>query len=416
MNPRNYLAIAVVAFVLAAPTSARADAVGDWNAITVQATVTAARPGPTGVFDIATVQAAVYDAVQAIEGQYRPYSVDLPGAIGSPVAAAATAAHHVLVNRFPAQTATLDATYQQYLSDEGVSMADPGIAVGAAAAAGIIALRTGDGSFPVPAPPPFTGGTGVGVWRPTPPANLPMLAPWMAAVRPFTLLNASQFRANPPPALSSPEYAANYREIKRLGALNSSTRTADQTDLGHFWNLNYIVVWNVVLRDLAAAHVGSISDSSRLFALASMAMADSIITAWQDKTRYVSWRPITAIREGENDGNPRTLGDESWTPLITTPPYPDHTSGANNVSAAATKAFSLFFGMNDMTFDITTTNTGPTLEDTRTYHKFSDVRHDVVEARILEGIHFRFADAAGRRQGERVAYWAFSNFFRPIDE
>ena len=216
--------------------------------------------------------------------------------------------------------------------------------------------------------------------------------------------------------MNSPEYARAYREVKRFGAIDSSFRTDDQTDLAQFWAANYLVVWNQILRDLADAHVSSISDSSRLFALVDIAMADAFITCWDSKVHYVFWRPITAIREGENDGNPRTLGDEDWTPLVATPPYPDHTSGANNVVGAATRALSLFFGTNDMTFDITTTNTGPTLVDTRTYHKFSDVRHDVVEARILEGIHFRFADAAGRRQGERVAQWAHSHFFRPVDE
>ena len=416
MSLRNCVAIAVVAFILAAPTSARADAVADWNAITVQATITGARPGPTGILDIAVVQAAVYDAVQAIEGEYRPYAVEIPGATGSPVAAAAKAAHDVLVHRFPAQTDFLDMTFEKYLADEGISMLDPGVAVGAAAAAGIISLRTGDGSFPVTPPPPFTGGTDPGSWHPTPPANAPMLGPWVAAVRPFTLRGSSQFRAPRPPALTSPEYAQAYREVKRLGALNGSSRTDDQTDLAHFWNLNYGVVLNRLTRELAAAHVGDISDSSRLFALVDMAMADAFITCWESKRHYAFWRPITAIREGDDDGNPRTAGDETWTPLATTPPYPDYSSGANNVTAATTRALSLFFGTNEMTFDITTTNTGPTLEDTRTYHTFSAVRHDVVEARILEGIHFRFADAAGRRQGERIALWAHTHFFRPVDE
>ena len=147
-----------------------------------------------------------------------------------------------------------------------------------------------------------------------------------------------------------------------------------------------------------------------------MAMADAFITCWDSKVHYVFWRPITAIREGDERRQPRHPRRRDWTPLVATPPYPDHTSGANNVTAAATRALSLFFGTNDMTFDITTTNTGPTLVDTRTYHKFSEVRHDVVEARILEGIHFRFADSAGRRQGERIAQWAHSHFFRPVDE
>ncbi len=179
--------IAIFVILLATPASVSADAVADWNAIAVQATVTAARPGPTGVLDIAMVQAAVYDAVQAIEKRYEPYYVEIKGASGSPVAAAAKAAHDVLVNRFPAQAESLDTTYQQYLSDHGLAANDPGVEVGAIAAAGIIALRACDGSFPVPPPPPFIGGTDPGVWRPTPPALLPMLAPWLGNVTPFTL-------------------------------------------------------------------------------------------------------------------------------------------------------------------------------------------------------------------------------------
>ncbi len=190
-------AIAIVAFILAAPASASADAVGDWNAIAVQATVTGARPGPTGVLDIAMVQAAVYDAVQAIDGRFKPYHVVIPGASGSPAAATAKAAHDVLVNRSPGQTAALDLAYDLYLASHGLDQNDPGVTVGAIAAAGIIALRANDGSFPVPAPPPFFGGTDPGVWRPTSP-GVPMLAPWLASVTPFTIKSASQFRPTPP--------------------------------------------------------------------------------------------------------------------------------------------------------------------------------------------------------------------------
>ena len=228
-----YGAIAIVAIMLAAPASARADAVGDWNAIAVQATITAGRPNPTINLDVAMVQAAVYDAVQAIEKQYEPYYVEIPGASGSPVAATAKAAYDVLLNRFPAQAASLDMTYQQFLANNGLSENDPGVTVGAKAAAGIIALRACDGSFPNPAPP-FIGGTDPGVWRPTLPAFAPMIAPWMGNVTPFTLTRPSQFRAQPPPALTSREYARDYNEVKTLGALNNSSRTAEQTDMAHF--------------------------------------------------------------------------------------------------------------------------------------------------------------------------------------
>jgi hypothetical protein len=188
------LVFGVLAVLLVAPASARADAVTDWNAIAVQATVTGARPGPTGVIDLAMVHAAVYDAVQAIDGRFKPYHVTIPGAFGSPAAAAAKAAHDVLVSRFPAQTASLHLTYHKYLADHFLAEDDPGVSIGGTAAAGIIALRANDGSFPVVPPPPFLGGNDPGVWRPTPPANAAMLAPWLASVTPFTLKSSSQYR------------------------------------------------------------------------------------------------------------------------------------------------------------------------------------------------------------------------------
>ncbi|HEX7173987.1 MAG TPA: vanadium-dependent haloperoxidase [Pyrinomonadaceae bacterium] len=387
----------------------------DWNAIAVQATITGGRPGPTGVLDIAMVQAAVYDAVQAIERRYEPYYVEIPGASGSSVAAAAKAAHDVLVHLFPAptQVAQLDTAYQQYLLLHGLSETDPGVAVGATAAAGIIALRAGDGSFPTPAPTPFTGGAEPGVWRPTPPNNLPMAVSWLGAVTPFTLKEPSQFRAAPPPPLNSGRYARDYDEVKAIGARTGSSRTPEQTDIAHFWAGNTPVIWNRALRDIAEAHVDNIADSSRLFALTSMAIADALITAWNDKLHYAFWRPITAIREGDHDGNDRTHGDPLWESLITTPNYPDYTSGAVNFATATTHVLAFFFGTDDFTFSVTTTNTVPTVADTRTYERFSDVAEELVEARIYSGIHFRFADEAAHKQGKQVAMWAFNHYMRP---
>lgn len=160
--------------------------------------------------------------------------------------------------------------------------------MGEQAAAGIIALRAHDGSFPSPPPPPFNGGTDPGVWRPTPPGFLPMEVPWFANVTPFTLTSPSQFRASPPPALTSGRYACAYNEVKELGALFSCTRTPDQTDLAYFWAANYIVVWNQALREIASAHISDIDNTARLFALANMAMADAGITAWDTKRHYVA--------------------------------------------------------------------------------------------------------------------------------
>lgn len=407
-----------LAMPLAMSSVVRADAVTDWNAIAVQ-TIVAAGPShgsAVSFLDNAVVQVAVYDAVEAITGRFRPYHVHIPGASGSTTAAVAKAAHDVLVQRFPAQTASLDATYHTYLAAHGLAETDPGVAVGAQAAAGIIALRANDGSFPTN-PPPFTGGTALGEWRPTPPANAPMFAPWMANVTPFTLTSPSQFRAPTPPSLTSKRYATAYNEVKALGAADPhSTRTAEQTDLALFWASNYLVLWNHALRDIAALHVSDISDSARLFALANLAGADAGITAWDTKVHYVFWRPITAIQNGDNDGNPETAGDPNWLPLIITPAYPDYTSGANNVTGAITRILALFFGTDEMEFSVDTTNHPPAIQTTRPYTRFSDAAADVVNARIWEGIHFRFADVQARKQGRHVAQWVFSHFLRSVDD
>lgn len=407
--------VLAVAFMLVFVSSAKADAVSDWNAIAVQAVVTAARPGPSGILDIAMVQAAVYDAVQAIEKEYEPYYADIPGATGSPIAATAKASHDVLVSRFPAQTAALDIAYQNYLLANGIPDTDPGIAVGAAAAASIIALRACDGSFPSPAPPPFIGGTGIGVWRPTGPANLPMTpGPWLGRVTPFALNRPTQFRSSTPPAVTSQKYARDYNEVKSLGSLTGSTRTPEQTDQAQFWAGNYPVMMNKLVRDLSDANVDNISDSSRLFFLANLSMADTTITVWNDKAYYVYWRPVTAIQNGDLDGNLGTVGDPAWTSLIPSPPYPDYSSGANGLSGSTMRSLRNFFRRDRKDFSITTTNTGPTILDTREFERFSQAAQEVVDARILLGIHFRFADEASRTVGERVADWVFDNFGRRL--
>jgi hypothetical protein len=203
--------------------------------------------------------------------------------------------------------------------------------------------------------------------------------------------------------------------IKALGASFNSTRTTEQTNLALFWNSNYLVLWNRALRNIIVASVPNIEGSARLLALASLAMADAGITAWDTKFHYVFWRPVTAIQEGDNDGNPETAGDPNWQPFINTPNYPEYTSGANNVTGAVTRVLALFFGTDQMTFSVTTTNAASP-QPTRTYNHFSDAAADVVNARVYEGIHFRFADVQARKQGRLVAQWAFSHFLRPLDD
>ncbi|MFB3904229.1 MAG: vanadium-dependent haloperoxidase [Acidobacteriota bacterium] len=423
MTERIRFAVLIV-FAYAGLTGlAYADTVVDWNAIALDVIVAAdpPRPGPSNVLDIAVVHAAIYDAVAAIDGRFKPYHTEIPGASGSPAAAAAKAAHDVLVNRFPNQAASIDMIYEAYLIDNGLASDDPGIAVGQEAAAGIIALRADDGSFPTDSPP-LTGGTEPGVWRPTPsflpgppPGLSPFAAPWLATVTPFTLTSPSQFRPLLPPDLTSGRYTKDYNEVKELGALSNSTRTDEQTELAHFWATAYVFVWNETVREIAEAHVDSIGDSARLFALVTMSMADAGITAWDAKVHYLFWRPLTAIQEGENDGNERTIGDPGWQPLYNNPNYPDYTSGASALTGAVTQALALFFAGRGITFSVTTTSPSA-VQKTRTFNRFWDAAEEVVDARVYEGIHFRTADKLGVQQGRRVAGWAFKHFLRPVDE
>ncbi len=421
LRPKTIIAIIACAGLSLAAT-VRADAVADWNLITAQAVGAAAppRPGPSSFLDFAKVHVAIFDAVQAIEGDFEPYAGPIPGATGSPEAAAAKAAHDVLVNSFPGQAAALALTYTNYLASHGLNPADPGVAVGQQAAANVIAFRAGDGSFPNPPLPPFIGGMDPGVWRPTtsylpgpPPSGAPMAAEWLAFMIPYAIQSPDEFRPQGPPALKSGRYAKDYEEVKRLGGDVNSERTQEQTDLANFWNLNFIGQWELAFRDIAAAHVDNISDSSRLFALVTMAMADAMITAWDSKRHFVFWRPVTAIQEGDNDGNDKTEGDANWRPFINTPPYPEYTSGANAVSWAALRMLKRFFGTDHFTF-VVTSNSPMAIPPTRTYTRFSDAGREVIEARILQGIHYRFADEVGAKQGRKVANYIFKNFLRPV--
>jgi hypothetical protein len=349
----------------------------------------------------------MHDAIQAYQGRFESYAVSIPNASGSPIAAAAAAAHGVLVARFPAQSGTLNTLLNNYLAARGL-LGNAGVGVGQVAAAAIVSLRAGDGSFPSN-PPLFVGGTAPGQWRPTLPAFAPMVAPWLGSVIPFTLKDATQLRASPPPPqLGSGEYTHDYNEVKALGSMNSTARTPEQTALAVFYSDNFITMWERTLRSISTANISDIGDSARLFALANMSAADAIIGSWDNKTYWNYWRPITAIREGDNDGNDKTVGDPAWVPMVVTPAYPEYTSGANNLTAAMTRTLELTFG-DRTTFSVFSTTAGIT----KTYQRFSDMADDVVDVRIYQGIHFRTADEVARRTGKRVADWAMSHFLRP---
>ena len=435
MNRLRTVAVVIGGVFLGGAGAARANVVTDWNDYAMQAVAiaqgatacrpgapvpTAPRPGPVSTIDLAMVHLAMHDGVQAIERRYEPYGPPIWGASGSRVAAGAKAARDVLVALFPLQAVCLDVRYHDYLAANGVPEDDPGVDAGRRAAAGIIALRTGDGRFPSPAPPPFVGGSDIGQWRPTPPAFAPMAVPWFGDVRRFTLDDDARERlaSKAPPAVTSNPYTREFDEVKALGSLGSTERTQAQTYTAYFFADNAGNIWNRGLRAIAAARGLAVGESARLFALANMATADALMTAWDNKNRHTQWRPVTAIREADADGNPDTIADPGWTPLIATPNYPDWSSGANNVASAMARSAALFFGTERMDFTLAS-NTSPTLlpppHNVRAYTHFFRVAADVVEARIFLGIHFRSSDDIGRAQGKRIATRAFACFLRPVE-
>jgi len=391
---------------------AHGDVVTDWNEITLlyvalgDPTATPAipigRPGPPALLDIALVQAAVHDAVQAIEGKYQPYYYSDPAklGVGSPAAAVAAAAHRVLVLLYPGQQASLDSRYNSYLIANNLT-GDPGLAVGEAAALALHANHY----RPVITLPNYFGVAEIGQWR----SAVPLAFLFLAVSEPFTLNRVSQFRPPPPPPMTSTQYAREYEEVKAKG--RNSAHPNAQTDLARFWAGNYVVQWNETLRQIAGSKLLDIGDGARMFALANLAAADAAMAVWESKYFYNFWRPSTAIQEGDSDPNARTGGDVTWAPLLANPPYPDYVSGANGLTGAFTGTIALLFG-DEISFSVKNPNPMVVTKE-RFFTSASQAAMEVVEARILLGIHFRSADEEARRLGNRVAHWAVQKFLRP---
>ena len=423
--------VALVGTVLgAAPAAAQAehsDAVRVWNLHASDAlinTSTAAIPGagqapPVSQLHLAMVQGAVYDAVNAIVGGYQPYLPDLPTASpsASQEAAVATAAHDVLVGLenedvplLPQSVRDrLDDLYADALADiPGGDAKTEGVAAGAAAAAAMLAARTNDGRF---AALPWDVGTEPGEWRPTPPAFLNDLA-WVGQVEPFTLESTSQLRTKGPHAVTSGAYAKEYNEVKDLGAVGS-TRTPEQNVVVQLYTANPIELFNRTFRVVSEAQGLTLAEEARLFAMLNVATADSVISCFNDKAFWNFWRPITAIREVDDDGNHKTAGDPEWTPVLTTPPYSDHPSGYNCVSAAYMHAAGAFFGTDKMDFSVI--RPIPGMPDVVLhYTRFTDLVDDTIDARVWQGLHFREADVQGAGIGKDAARWLEKHFFQPV--
>jgi hypothetical protein len=401
---------AVLLATVSLAATARADVVTDWNQTAIATLNAAGVRFPPQTRALAMMHAAIFDAVNATNHRYTPYAIDIYAPDASPEAAAAAAAHSVLLNLVPSQQLNLDTAYAASLAQipDGPAK-DNGIGVGVMVANGIVALRSGDGSNAVV---PYTPVSGPGVWVPTPPAFGPAVFVAFATTTPFMLRSSAQFLAEAPPALTSKNYVSDFNEVKSLGAVNSATRTADETEAALFWIENSDFTWNLIARLAAAANQNDLSENARLFALLNMATADGIITGFNTKYTYNFWRPITAIRSADTDGNLETLADPTWTPLSPTPAHPDYTSNHSIYSAAAAKVLALVLGSDDFDFSITS-STAPN-GAVRSYHSFSQAAEECGMARIWVGFHFRTAVRHGLNQGKQIGRFAFEHCLKPV--
>jgi hypothetical protein len=403
----------MVILLIANPMPGRADAVLDWNAIMLT-TIGGQNPFAQARFSAIT-HLAMFEAVNAITGDYEPYLGMVaapPGA--SADAAAIAAAHRVLTNYFPASAPALDAARTTSLAAiaDGPAKVD-GIAVGEAAAVAMIANRANDGS----APPLFYTPVSAepGEWLATPgcPPAGGLLLHWRN-VTPFAIQSSDQFRSDPPPALTSTQYARDYNEVKAVGELNSLARPQDRADVAHYFAAAPPVhVWSQAIGQASAAAGLSLSENARIFALLTLAISDAAVATFDTKYHYVFWRPITAIQAGDTDDNPRTERDQAWLPFIATPCFPSYQSAHASGSGAGRRIGQLFFG--DGGHDITLSH--PAIPDvTPHYTKFSQIARDIDDARVYGGIHFRFDQDAGARQGQLVGSYVFKNVLRPVED
>ena len=352
---------------------------------------------PTRSFAI--LHAAIYDAVVAITRNAPPYVVAVTAPRGARAdAAAAAAGHAVLIALYPAMKSSLD---QQFLAElatiPNTDGEQQGIRVGENVAAAVLAVRANDGSAVTP--PPFTPGDQPGNYRPTPPNfPAPAFTNW-ANVTPFVLDNAEQFRPAAPPALASQEYADAINEVKSLGQDVSTTRTADQTQIGKFWAPPIWNTWNEIAEKAAVADPMTLERTARFFAVLNLTFADSVIAFYDAKYHYQLWRPITAIRLADTDGNPGTIGDPTWTPLATTAPDPSYPGAHSTISAAGAAVLSEFFG-HGARLEVTSDAMPGVV---RSFDSYDAAATEAGLSRIFAGQHTRLDHVAGARLGRDVA-------------
>jgi len=396
----------------------------DWNQVFIDSLIATNTANSSSQRLGAIVHTAIFDAFNGIEQRYTPIFVQTKAPDGSSRRAAViAAAHTALVGLFPSQQAVLDASYATSLAElsddcEGrghslkhvarcTSRIERGIAWGTEVAQAVLVWRATDGFSATY--PPFTGGTAVGQWRPTPPASAAMSAQGLAFTTMFVLANNTQFEPGPPRSLASATYTDDFNAVKTLGRKTDSTRTDEQTALALFWDGNASVHWNQAANQIARANHLSMSDANRLFAVLNIAMADTAFTTWSGKRFYgsvpteVTWRPVTSIPLADTDGNPSTVADPGWLPLINTPAHPEYPAGhPSQNGAAATVLLSHFH--DEQTFTLTTIG-----QPSRTYTGISQARADGNNARVWGGLHYPSTVEISDAEGAAIANYVNQN-------
>jgi hypothetical protein len=440
------LSTAVIALVLMASPAqaepkrgAESDAVIAWNANAGKAALAACiAPTDNPLHEsrvYAMTHVAIHDALNAIDSRSEPYAFDGKARRGaSPDAATAAAARDVLVALLPqipfppectaAGVASVEADYAAALGDIPDGRAETrGIAVGQAAAAAILALRAADGSDTPLQDSLYPQGTEPGEYRFTPGFEF-AFAPGWADVTPFVLNDSSQFRPGPPFRVTGRRYAADLNEVKRLGGdgvTTRSARTVEETEIARFWVESSPLQWNRITRAVSASQGLDLWQQARLFGLLNLGMADGYIGSFDTKYHYNYWRPVTAIQNADADGNRRTSGDPTWTPLVPTPPIPDYDSAHAVEGGTASQVLKRFFGSDHVSFETCslTLPAGSKCSDqspvSRRYTSFSQAAAENGASRILVGFHFRKAVDEGIEHGNKIGNLAVDRFLRPTD-
>ena len=380
----------------------------EWNLVALQA-----EGGPTYQHALlssrinAMVHIAMHDAINAVIPVYEQYAYKTQGwASANPFAAAASAAYTVLKGSFPESISILDAALAASLSTvpDGAQK-EKGIALGIEAGNAILALRAGDGALENPVVT-IPVSTVPGVYNVVPPFTF-VFAPFWKTMKTFSLKRYDQFRSSPHPALTSATYTRDFNEVKEVGKINSTTRTADQSSYAKWWYELSEIGWNRVARIKATEHKPGLFATARLFALLNMALADSYTAGWDSKFFYNFWRPYTAIRAAATDGNDQTLEDITWEPAEPTPPIPDYPSTHSTLGNAAATVLSHFFG-NHTGFTMTSTTAVPA-GTLRSFNSFKQAADENADSRVMAGIHFRFACEAGQKMGNEIGKWTLRN-------